>query len=79
MQATRLPPQLLLQHNRIDRGSNDLGEARFNSSKNLRGFTRLRLNRATAWQAVVFLRRVFGRRDRRAKDPRSGRASGGPV
>jgi hypothetical protein len=40
----------------------------------IRVFTRLRLNGATAWQAAVFPRKVFGKRDRRATNPRSDRA-----
>jgi len=35
----------------------------------IRVFTRLHLNRATAWQAVAFLRKAFGKRDRRATGP----------
>jgi len=37
-------------------------------------FTRLRLNPATAWQAAVFRRKVFGKWDRRAMGPRADRA-----
>jgi hypothetical protein len=40
----------------------------------IRVFTRLRLNRATAWQAAAFPRRVFGKPDRSAKGPSKGRA-----
>jgi hypothetical protein len=47
------------------------GEA---SEFQIRVFTRLRLKEATAGQAVAFPRRVFEKRDRHAKDPRSDRA-----
>ena len=33
--------------------------SRFNSAKKFRQFTRLRLNRATAWQAAAFPRKAF--------------------
>jgi len=48
-----------------------VGEA---SEFQIRVFTRLRLKEATAWQAAVFPRKVFGKRDRRATDPRTDRA-----
>jgi hypothetical protein len=39
MQATRLPPQLLLQHNRLGCHGHDMGDAISKSAKKLVGFT----------------------------------------
>jgi hypothetical protein len=56
----------------MDSGLHDVHE--FVIIRVIRVFTRLRLNRATAWQAAVFPRKVFGKRDRRATNPISDRA-----
>jgi hypothetical protein len=61
MQATRLPPQPLLQHNRLGCGGHDMGAAIFNSSKKL------------STVSPAFPRRVFEQRERRAMGPRLDR------
>jgi hypothetical protein len=40
----------------------------------IRVFTRLRLNRATVWQAAAFPRKAFEMRERRVRPPRPDRA-----
>jgi hypothetical protein len=46
MQATRLPPQLLLQHDRLGCDGHDTGDAISNSPKNLREFKAASLGKA---------------------------------
>jgi hypothetical protein len=66
MQATRLPLQLLLQHNCLGCDGHDMGEAIFNSSK--------KLSRVSP----AFLRKVVGKRDRCAAGPTLDRVAAVP-
>jgi methylmalonyl-CoA mutase cobalamin-binding subunit len=61
MQATRLPPQLLLQHNRLGCDGHDMGDAISKSAKKLLGFT------------VVYLCKALEIADRCAADRTSDR------
>jgi hypothetical protein len=58
----------------VGKGKSLFSFSKFATIRVIRVFTRLRLDRATAWQAAAFPGRVFEKRDRRATDPKADRA-----